>query len=94
MLDECTAIIRPELRWHYNRWAPYKEPTINIDSPTTAEGYLRYWEQRVNRMRNETMAARPYRLWGFIQQFWGLSDAQMLQYFGPRPAAPSFLSGN
>ena len=50
------------------------------------EKYMRYWQVRVNRMRNETMAARPYKLWGFIQKFWELSDAQMIQYFGERPA--------
>ena len=88
MLDECAAIIKPELQYHYARWAPYKEPTINSDSPITADGYMRYWQVRINRMRNETMTARPYKLWGYIQKFWGLSDAQMLHYFGPQPAAP------
>lgn len=88
MLDECTAIIKPELPMHYARWAPYKEPTINSDSPVTGDGYMRYWQVRVNRMRNETMLYRPYKLWGFIQKFWGLSDAQMLHYFGARPANP------
>lgn len=88
MLDECTAMIKPELPMHYARWAPYKEPTINSDSPTTGDGYMRYWQVRVNRMRNETMLYRPYKLWGFIQKFWGLSDAQMIHYFGERPANP------
>ncbi|MBE5786532.1 MAG: hypothetical protein E7324_03235 [Clostridiales bacterium] len=88
MLDECAAIIKPELPYHYARWAPYKEPTINIDSPTTGDGYMRYWQVRVNRMRNETMTARPYKLWDMFQKFWGLSDSQMLHYFGPRPAQP------
>ncbi|MBE5783513.1 MAG: hypothetical protein E7329_09410 [Clostridiales bacterium] len=89
MLDECAAIIKPELQMHYARWAAYKEPTINSDSPTTADGYMRYWQVRINRMRNETMLYRPYRLWGYIQQFWGLSDAQMIHYFGERPANPA-----
>lgn len=88
MLDECAAIIKPELPMHYARWAPYKEPTINSDSPVTGDGYMRYWQVRINRMRNETMTARPYKLWGFIQQFWGLSDEEMIRYFGERPAAP------
>ena len=60
MLDECAAIIKPELPYHYARWAPYKEPTINSDSPTTGDGYMRYWQLRVDRMRNETMVYRPY----------------------------------
>ena len=88
MMDECAAIIKPELPMHYARWAAYKEPTINSDSPTSADGYMRYWQVRVNRMRNETMLYRPYRLWGYIQQFWGLSNTEMIHYFGERPADP------
>lgn len=86
-LNACTALIEPELPMHYARWAPYKEPTINSDSPTTADGYLRYWQTRVNRMKN-TMTRRPYFLWGFIQEQFGLSDDQMVYYFGARPANP------
>ena len=86
-LDACTALIEPELPLHYARWAPYKEPTINIDSPTTADGYLRYWQTRVNRMK-ETMTRRPYLLWGFIQDQFELSNDQMIYYFGARPANP------
>lgn len=88
MLDTCAAQIQPELKMHYSRWAAYKEPTINSDSPTSADGYLRYWQVRVNRMRNETMLYRPYRLWGYIQQFWGLSNSEMIHYFGERPQNP------
>ncbi len=87
-LDEATARIYPELKRHYARWAPYKEPTISIDSPTTAEGYMRYWQVRVDRMRNETMVYRPYRLWGFVQEQFGLTKDQMIYYFGDRPANP------
>lgn len=88
MLDECTAIIKPELQMHYARWAPYKEPTINSDSPTTSEGYMRYWQVRVNRMRNETMLNRPYKLWELIQKQFALTNSQMVHYFGERPAKP------
>lgn len=87
-LDEATARIYPELKRHYARWAPYKEPSISIDSPTTAEAYMRYWQVRVDRMRNETMALRPYKLWGFVQDQFGLSNDQMIYYFGARPANP------
>lgn len=86
-LDECTAMIQPELRRHYDRWAQYKEPAINIDSPTTMEGYLRYWETRVNRMK-DTMTRRPYLFWGFVQNQFGLTNEQMIYYFGARPANP------
>lgn len=86
-LDECTAIIKPELLRHYSRWAEYKEPTINSDSPTSATGYMRYWQQRVDRMK-ETMSLRPYKFWGLVQTQFHLTDAQMNYYFGPRPVNP------
>ena len=88
MLNQCTEIIYPELARHYARWAPYKEPTINSESPTTSDGYMRYWQQRVNRMKN-TMNKRPYYLWGFVQDQFGLSNNQMVKYFGKRPAKPA-----
>ena len=84
-LDECTAEIYPELMRHYSRWAEFKEPTINVDSPTSADGYMRYWQSRVDRMKN-TMRKRPYYLWQFIQEQWKLSNDQMLYYFGEQPA--------
>ena len=88
-LDECTAIIEPELKKHYQKWAPYPDTQIlNMDSPTTASGYLRYWQQRVNRLRNTVMVYRPFRFWGMAQTQFSLSDAQMIAYFGPRPADP------
>ena len=86
-LDECTAMVYPELARHYARWAPYKENTINSESPTTADGYMRYWQQRVNRMKN-TMNRRPYFFWGFVQDQFKLTTNQMVSYFGPRPANP------
>lgn len=88
MLDQCTAAIYPELPRHYARWAPYKEPTINSESPTTSDGYMRYWQQRVNRMKN-TMNKRPYYLWGYVQEQFGLSNSQMIYYFGERPPQPA-----
>jgi len=87
MLDECTAIIYPELPRHYSRWAPYKEPTINVESPTTSDGYMRYWQQRVNRMKN-TMNKRPYLFWSLVQEEFKLTNRQMEHYFGARPANP------
>ena len=87
-LETAAALVEPELQRHYARWAQYKEKAINIDSPTSAEGYMRYWRVRVDRMKNETMVYRPYRLWGFVQEQFGLNNSQMEYYFGPRPANP------
>ncbi len=88
-LDEMTAMIEPELNKHYQKWAGDPDTKImNIDSPTTASGSIRYWRQRVDRMRNTVMVYRPYRLWGMVQEQFKLTNDQMLQYFGPRPADP------
>ena len=88
-LDECTALIEPELNKHYQKWAGDPDTKImNIDSPTTASGSLRYWQQRVDRLRNTVMVYRPFRLWGMVQEQFKLTDQQMISYFGPRPADP------
>ena len=88
-LDEMTAMIEPELNKHYQKWAGDPDTKImNMDSPTTASGSIRYWRQRVDRLRNTVMVYRPYRLWGMVQEQFQLSNQQMINYFGPRPADP------
>lgn len=86
-LKECTSLIYPELTIHYSRWARFSEKTINSDSPITADGYMRYWQQRVDRMKN-TMTRRPYLFWGYFQEQFKLTDREMEFYFGERPANP------
>ena len=87
-LDECVAQIEQELPMHYQRWAGNPDTRIiNSDSPSSAAGLLRYWRQRVDRLKN-VMTLRPYRLWGYVQEQFQLSDLQMAHYFGPRPADP------
>ena len=89
-LEECVALIEPELPRHYQRWAGYTDimKYINSDSPSSASGLLRYWRQRVDRMKNVTMTQRPYKFWDMVQKQFNLSDLQMAQYFGTRPANP------
>ncbi|MBR4539317.1 MAG: lamin tail domain-containing protein [Clostridia bacterium] len=87
-LDECVAQIEIEMKMHFQRWAGYPDTRIiNSDSPSSAEGLLRYWRQRVDRFKN-VMTLRPYKFWGLFQDEFKLSDQQMEQYFGPRPADP------
>ena len=87
-LDECIALIEPELPMHYAKWASHPDTKVlNSDSPTTADGYMRYWRTRVDRMKN-VMNWRPWRFWGFVQEQFKLSDAEMIRYFGPRPKSP------
>ena len=83
-LDECVALIEPEMVQHYGRWAQYDVKTINIDSPTSPEGYLRYWGTRVDRLRN-VICKRPHFLWKYVQQQFGLSNDEMIHYFGEQP---------
>ncbi len=88
-LDECVAIIESEMKIHFERWAEYNDKVINFDSPITADGALRYWKERVRRMREETMVLRPYWIYTLFQQAFGLSSEQMEFYFGsPAPVKP------
>ncbi len=88
-LDECVAWIQPEMSIHFERWAEYNDKVINSDSPMTADGAMRYWKERVRRMREETMVLRPYWIYTLTQQAFGLTDAQMQHYFGgPAPVKP------
>ena len=88
-LDECVAIIQDELPMHYAKWASHPDTKIiNSDSPTTAAGYLGYWQSRVSRMKN-VMNKRPYYFWGYVQDQFQLTSAQMTRYFGPRPEKPA-----
>ena len=87
-LDECVAQIEVEMPMHFQRWAGYADTRIiNSDSPSSASGLLRYWRQRVDRLKN-VMTLRPYKFWGLFQDEFKLSNQQMEQYFGPRPADP------
>ena len=87
-LDECCAMIKQELPMHYQRWAGHPDMKyLNSDSPSSASGLMRYWQQRVDRMKN-TMLYRPYKFWGLVQDQFQLTDLQMNDYFGPRPANP------
>ena len=41
-----------------------------------------YWKQRIDRMRNGTMVKRPWYVYLYTQKFFGLSNQEMVQYFG------------
>lgn len=86
-LDKMIAQIEPELPLHFNRWAEFNDKAINFDSPTTPQGAMGYWKQRISRLR-DTINWRPARLFEFVQEKFELSDQQMLDYFGPKPPAP------
>lgn len=88
LFDEMTAQIQTELPMHYERWATSMNPKISFDVPKNPTGAYNYWLSRVNRTRNTVMVKRPHLFWGMAQEFFELTDAQMIDYFGPRPSLP------
>ena len=86
-LEEIRAILEPEMRLHFDRWAPLNDKKINSDSPLSQDGAMRYWNTRVDRMR-ETINRRHHFLWGYIKNAFGLSESEMLSLFGVQPADP------
>ena len=87
MVTYCYNILEPEMSLHFDYWAPQNDKTINSDSPLTRDGALRYWNTRVSRLR-DTVNRRHYYLWGYIKDAFNLSDLEMVELFGSRPAKP------
>ena len=89
-LDECVEWIEPSMQAHFNRWAPLYDKKILAEAPNTPEGARRYWESRINRLRN-TMKKRPTLLYNYIRGYFGMSDTEMHVYFPTD--LPADLSG-
>ena len=87
VLDELVELIEPEMERHWTRWGPENDRDVISEVPTTAEGAYKYWQKRVERLRN-VIRKRPTRLWDFTKKAFGLSDAEMEKYFGPKPPMP------
>ena len=81
-LDQCVAMLEPEMMKHFERWAPYNVPALNQEAPTTAEEAYEYWKGRIDRMRNGTMIKRPWYVYLQTQEYFGLSNEEMMKYFG------------
>ncbi|QUA52347.1 CotH kinase family protein [Aristaeella lactis] len=79
-LDECVEWIEPSMQAHFDRWGPLNDKAIISELPTTSEGAWQYWQQRIKRLR-KTMLKRPILLYGYIQEFFGMSDTEMAVYF-------------
>ena len=84
LFDEMAATLEPEMALHFARWAEENDKNINMDSPTTPEGAMRYWNTRLDYTRN-VLKKRPTYFYEMVQDYWNLSDDQMLIYFGPNP---------
>ena len=90
MLDTFNGLvakIEPEMPLHFARWAELNEKTINVDSPLTPEGAMRYWKVRLDRSRN-TIKKRPTLFYEKVQNYFNLPAATMREYIGEKPAMP------
>ena len=88
ILNPMVDQIQPEMQLHFARWAEEHDKMVLSEWPTTPDGAYRYWEQRVNRLRN-VIYGRPTKLWGFVQKAFNVSTEDMNSYFGPQPPFPA-----
>ncbi len=90
VLDGCVAELHPdtEMKLHFNRWAEFHDKMYTSEWPTNFTAAYAYWEKHVNRLKN-VIKKRPNLLWGMVQEQFKLTDAQMVEYFGPRPEMPA-----
>ena len=86
-LNAMAAILEPEMTLHFARWAEENDRAINVDSPLTPEGAMRYWHTRLDYTRN-VLKKRPTYFYEMVQEKWELTNEQMLSYFGAKPPMP------
>ncbi len=87
-IQECYDLLQPEMMMHFERWASFNLKSISSEQPQTVDGCMRYWNQRVDRLKN-VVKKRPTICWDQVKEWFSLSDAQMQSYFGPRPVMPA-----
>ncbi|MCL1854413.1 MAG: lamin tail domain-containing protein [Clostridia bacterium] len=87
-LNAMAAVLEPEMAMHFARWAEENDRAINVDSPLTPEGAMRYWNTRLDFTRN-VLKKRPTYFYEMVQERFGLTNEQMLTYFGEKPPLPA-----
>ena len=65
---------------HWERWTSDENRYVISDAPSTPEGMYRYWQLRIERMKN-VMAKRPMFLHLQVSDHFGLSHAGTVRYF-------------
>ncbi len=88
ILEPLVEQIRPEMELHWARWGEENDKMVIAEVPITVDGAYRYWEKRVERLRN-VIRKRPTYLWEMVQNTFNLTDAQMEDYLGPKPEMPA-----
>ena len=63
------------------------------DWPTNYTSAYSYWQNRLNRLRT-VLKKRPYLLYNMVKKELKVTDAEMIQYFGPRPEQPTDVEWN
>ena len=92
-LDESERMIIDEMPYHFMRWAPEHSRQLG-DWPQESYAAMAYWQKRISRMSNLTMVARPFYVYYYTQHVFGLTDEEMLHYFGsPMPPEPYGFEG-
>ena len=86
-LNAMVEVIKPEMLLHWTRWGEENDNMVIAEVPTTVDGAYRYWEKRVERLRN-VCRWRPNRLWEFTQDAFNLTNEEMEHYFGKKPEVP------
>ena len=76
------------MQMHMQRWAAEVHPKISFDQPKNPEGGYNYWVTRCERMLERIFPRRPYYIWQEIIKYFGLTETQMIEYFGPCPPNP------
>ena len=84
MIDE----IQPEMQMHMERWAAEMPAQVSFDQPKNPTGAYTYWQTRCERAIR-VFNRRPHFVWMDIQSYFGLSDAEMTERFGPCPVIPA-----
>jgi len=87
LLNELVDLIQPEMQLHWARWGEENDRMVISEVPVTVDGAYRYWEKRVERLRN-VCRWRPSRLWDFTQDAFNLTTPEMEKYFGKKPEVP------
>lgn len=93
-LDDVVRMVSDEMPYHFIRWAPEHIPQMNHEWPQESHAAMAYWQKRISRMSNLTMVARPFYVYYYTQRTFGLTDEEMLHYFGsPMPPEPYGFEG-
>ena len=87
LLNELVDLIQPEMQLHWARWGEENDRMVISEVPVTVDGAYRYWEKRVERLRN-VCRKRPTLLWEMTQEAFNLTNAEMIEYFGEKPEMP------